>query len=720
MSLALELDPYLLPPPTPDGPVVLPHLVGKLNAHYSTRYADDVWQLAPLSDNPSGKKLTIRWNRCPPGNLRDEIRLATWTMINGRLRPSFLAARGTALRGRISIDTIKQSAMAWIELAKWLAEQSISTLADCDTGVLHAYGQHRLVAGPSSRVTARQDLTALTRLWAYDQLSCRPTGIGQPPWEIRGADDYLPAETAVGGENTTEPLAEQTMGPLLIWAMRMVDDFADDILAAYEERRRMIAAASSTPMSPSGRAALHAYLDPLLAADAPLPATEHHGKTAIARCYIAAKAGVSARQIDQFAHHVDLTQIATQRPGPCPLDTPVTGQIAGKPWREAIDYNEIPDLRRHLGTAAFIVCSYLTGMRPGEVLGLRTGCCPDPVPDDQGRIGRHLIVSNEYKNATDEEGNHKSAGIEREVPWVAITPVVNAIRVLERMVPQGHLLFERSAHDMNHRTGSGSLKHSGLRSRIDAFADWANTESAKHQLPHETIPADPHGKIGTKRFRRSLAWHIARRPNGLVALAIQYGHLRTVVSAGYASRGRGGIHELIDIETARTVADTVADLHDDLANGTGVSGPAARQAIKAAAVAPRFVGTVITSRTARKLLANEDAMLYDNPHSLLLCHYKRAQALCHRDGAKDTPRLDHCVPGCGNTVRTDDHAIQLRQRADQLDRQADHVPGPLAERLQATANRLRGYADTHDHTRITLSGNSKTAEGRKDPDGPSS
>lgn len=63
--------------------------------------------------------------------------------------------------------------------------------------------------------------------------------------------------------------------------------------------------------------------------------------------------------------------------------------------------------------------------------------------------------------------------------------------------------------------------------------------------------------------RRSLAWHIARRPNGLVALAIRYGHLRTtLVSDGYASRSRGGIHELIDVETVRAVADTVADLKD--------------------------------------------------------------------------------------------------------------------------------------------------------------
>lgn len=67
-----------------------------------------------------------------------------------------------------------------------------------------------------------------------------------------------------------------------------------------------------------------------------------------------------------------------------------------------------------------------------------------------------------------------------------------------------------------------------------------------------------------------LAWHIARRPGGLVALAIQYGHLRTAfVTDGYASRSRDGIHELIGIETVRAVADTVADLHDGLQVGAG-------------------------------------------------------------------------------------------------------------------------------------------------------
>jgi hypothetical protein len=339
------------------------------------------------------------------------------------------------------------------------------------------------------------------------------------------------------------------------------------------------------------------------------------------------------------------------------------------------------------------------------ILALRAGCCPDPTSGPGRQAPRHLIRGLEFKTATDQDGNHERDGAEREAPWVAITPVVNAIRVLERVVASGHLLFDHGTHDLHGRPDTGSLKTQTLRVRVEEFTDWANREAARHGLPGQAIPADPHGPIGLARFRRSLAWHIARRPNGLVALAIQYGHMRTAfdrASEGYASRGRDGIHDLIDLETARATADTLAALHDDLGDGGGISGPAARRVIWDAATAPRFAGTPITLASAGKLLKNEDAMVYDNPHALVLCHYKRDRALCHRDGAKDnTPSLDRCAPGCGNIARTDEQAAKLRERALALEIQAAHVPQPAGDRLRATAARLRDQAGRHDRTRIT-------------------
>ena len=161
----------------------------------------------------------------------------------------------------------------------------------------------------------------------------------------------------------------------------------------------------------------------------------------LACTFIAAATGTSARQVSSFSSTHGLTALAAERPGACPMEVSVTGRIDGRPWREYLDFGEARDLMRHLGTAAMIICLYPTGMRPQEVQGLRSGCCPDPELAPDGTPGRHLIRGRHYKNVTDDDGNHVSAGEQRDVPWVAITPVVHAIRVLERIVPDGELLF---------------------------------------------------------------------------------------------------------------------------------------------------------------------------------------------------------------------------------------------------------------------------------------
>lgn len=123
--------------------------------------------------------------------------------------------------------------------------------------------------------------------------------------------------------------------------------------------------------------------------------------------------------------------------------------------------------------------------------------------------------------------------------------------------------------------------------------------------------------------------------------------------------------------------------------GRGISGPAARHAVKTATSGPFFAGVVINATTARRLAANEDVMLYENPNAFLLCRFCRQQALCHREGTASWPYLDRCVPDCGNVVRTDQHAVALRSRAEVLERCADHTPCPVADRLRGNDDKLR-------------------------------
>ena len=62
------------------------------------------------------------------------------------------------------------------------------------------------------------------------------------------------------------------------------------------------------------------------------------------------------------------------------------------------------------------------------------------------------------------------------------------------------------------------------------------------------------------------------------------------------------------------------------------------------------------------------------------------------------PNQHDCRPGCGNAVRTDGHARDLRERASQADQLAAHAPAPIARRLRAAAGRDRAAADAHGTT----------------------
>ncbi|MFF9051556.1 integrase [Streptomyces erythrochromogenes] len=707
-SLSAEYDPYILAMPGPDSPVVLPEWISPGNTHYNARYREPVWPLAPLIDNPSTSLLSISWRNCP-ARLLEEVKLVTWTMLNGRLRPTYLKERGAQARGRTSASDMRDTCNEWMRLARWLHERRFTSLGDCTEEVWRAYMSERWKDGVS-RTYAEKICVILSDLWAFDLLSARPANVTRPPWEEEGVDDFLPAaDGSASGENSREPLDPQTLSPLLVWAIRFVDDFADDILAAWAERRRLVAVAAANTSRPEGLEALAEHLLPLIRAGAALPAVRMHGKMALARTYIAAVTGASLGQVGRFSAQHRLSALTNESPGPSPLRVPVTGRINGKPWRTHMDFDEAPELMRHLGTAAAVICLYLTGMRPQEVQGLRSGCCHEPEPATDGTRGRHLIRGRHFKNVTDHDGNLISAGEEREVPWVAINPVVHAIRVLERMVPPGELLLSAAHHDfMQQRGHHGALKHAGLSTRIKDFVGWANQEAQVLGLPDLAIPEDPHGTIGLARFRRTLAWHIARRPGGLVALAIQYGHMRTVLdartSSGYGSRSRGGIHSVLDVETALAAADTAARLRDRIAAGERISGPAARRAVTAAATTPRFEGRIVTTtfaRKAAKFLARDGVVLYDNPDAFLICAFKHDNALCEPDPGATAPRQYACQSGCGNTVRTDTHARQMRDRAGVIDQLAAAAPEKIAKRLQLNASRLRATADTHDATAQT-------------------
>lgn len=191
-------------------------------------------------------------------------------------------------------------------------------------------------------------------------------------------------------------------------------------------------------------------------------------------------------------------------------------------------------------------------------------------------------------------------------------------------------------------------------------------------------------------------------------MAIQYGHMRTVLDArastGYASRSRHGLHSVLDIETALATADTATYLRERIAAGEKLSGPAARRALTAAQQAPHFEGRIVPATFAKKAaayLARDGMVLFDNPEAHLICVFKRNIALCDPGPGATTPNQHDCRRGCGNAARLDSHAHQLREHADRVTQLAAQAPQPIRERLTAAAARHRADAAAHENAALS-------------------
>ncbi|MET8680053.1 hypothetical protein ABZW18_21330 [Streptomyces sp. NPDC004647] len=282
------------------------------------------------------------------------------------------------------------------------------------------------------------------------------------------------------------------------------------------------------------------------------------------------------------------------------LDTPITGRVGQQPWRtERIAYDEVQHLCRLLTMACFIVVSYLSGALPPVVLNLERGCI---TYDEAARLW--LMNGRRWKGATDEDGTKIPEGEERHDPWTVIELVARAVSVLERLHDR-RLLFPVLLDERRNVGGSAARRRPGqaltgsaMGEDITQFIAWVNAYCDSRGWNQERIPDDPAGVISPSRFRRTLAWHIVRRPRGLVACAIQYSHVNVAITLGYGTY-ESGFPDDHAYEQWLSSLEQLAEDEERLAKGEHVSGPAAytyRHRVHGANA--RFAGRVLTTRRA--------------------------------------------------------------------------------------------------------------------------
>lgn len=675
-----------------------------------SRFGDDRWDLSPLSRRHNEVGRAINWAIFPTA-LRGSFKRAGWVLLNLPTPAELLERAATSRAEHPAAATIARNADNWRRYATWLTGRGITRLDAVDDACHEQYAAHiaQLPAGRTTRVAA---LYAVSLLWGFAPHLPPGDRIPMPPWETGGMHDYLP--TADGSnENTTPPIHPAVMSPLLVWALRFTQDFATDILAALAEQRRLQA---RIPPRFSAEAAIRlaALLDQHQRTGVPLPGEHVKGRHTAAASYLAGLTGASICQVGNA--------LARRPPfpltGAAPLDVEITGLLHGKPWTKHIGYHEASAMALRLATACLIVVTYLSGLRPTEALHLRPGCCPAPAEDGGGAL-RYRLHGDYFKGATTSDGSPAPDGAPRQ--WTVIPPVHTAIGVLEQLTTTGFLFPLRPAwlagvspatrrppappgtQGRRRRTGQ-VITAKAANYRIAEFVRWVNDCARDRGLTGEAIPADPDGPVTISRFRRTIAWHIARLPGGRIALAIQYGHLRTPISEGYSGRARHGLHRVLDIETARAMADYLHHLGHRINDGEAISGPAAPRLLHAArAAATRFEGMFLSPRQVRALLNDPALQVYDNPRAFLTCNYDPAKALCHPSRAGGSPSLDRCNPACANIARTDTHITALTAETTRLHAEiaSPLTPEPIRQRLTQRAASLQQIADRHARTRIT-------------------
>jgi integrase len=649
-----------------------------------SRFGDPSWDLFPALPDRHSANQTIHWDTYPAA-FRHACKLYVYALLNIVEHAPRLAYARTEFP---SVKTIWADLGYLRLLLTWLAERGIARFADVTTIDLDQYLRHVTDDPASSTVRKRKALLAVQRLHAYRQFLPPPHRLPAPsPWGGASAAELADDPDPRLAENRTPRIHPDVMRPLLSAALLVVDTIAADLLPAA--RRLVNLRARALRLDPDNiarqrhktgsrwycaRDQLTLFLHALAEAGHPLPGLRHGGSVGIDLTGLAVAGHIDGELLRKghFRQQLDGSGLPVK---PDLLRATEFTSIDSRAWRhQPVEATEMVRLIRHITTACFLIVAYLSGVRTGEALNLLRGCVTR-----EPKLGLIFMSGQQLKASPDRR--HRSP---RTIPWVINEHSAKAIAVLEDLSSSSRL-FPPGKWGSPEWLGSSRCRttHS-INVDIPAFIAWFNTEIAA-TVAHPAIGADEHGNTTASRLRRTLAWHIVRRPGGTVAAATQYGHLRTQLVTGYAGHAASGFPDEISFEEFLLRAEQLHHDHQQLQRGEHVSGPAA-DAYRQRVAASQFAGlTITTPAQVNNALANPNLQIHHG--ALLTCVWRPQTAACQ----DTTPTADHTGPAwprcrltCTNIAYTDRDIDQVRRHIDRLtaDLADPAIPQPLRQRIQ--------------------------------------
>ncbi|MEU7160886.1 hypothetical protein [Streptomyces chrestomyceticus] len=373
--------------PGPDTPVLAtrPLRAGTPTAELSL-FGEDRWNLTPAFFQEHTSRVCLDFHDAP-ASFHRPIKLLTWLRLNHQ------DSGGTGfLPGipRPAPRTVVGFCRFLKRFAYWLENRGISCFGQVTAADLDAYAADIKEAALSHEL--REDLLAVVvRIWTLrDLLPDEDDRLPHaPPWNGERIADILGQRRACE-ENRTPRVHPATMATLLKWSLRLVEDFADDIIAAFDEYKTLSRRAHDAHLHgtslpgkrrrPQGTVPLLAagLLDDYRARGLPLPGRRNtNGAITVNTYFLGLQLGVQITRPVAAAIANSELPVADDTY----LTTPVHGLLDGRPWLTTrITYEQAPVLVRHLSSACLVIIGYLSGQRPGETLNLERDCIEhDPV-----------------------------------------------------------------------------------------------------------------------------------------------------------------------------------------------------------------------------------------------------------------------------------------------------------------------------------------------------
>ena len=640
------------------------------------RFGEDVWDFSAVPDRPAwlpAYGLVVRFDRIT----QPQWRLTVKELICARLYPSHpavVAAIPNRRRRPAPLGEAYVRVLLYRRWLEWLAAHGVTSLGEVREEHCDRYYNSRAREIAASALSAMVILP-LRELADYGPVLTDRYREGFRPWGHRRPCDITGVPTR--RPNATPVIPRQVLDPLLAGALFHVETAGGDILAARDEHRRLSAPDardSGDPASPAENLQrLAQTLDDYRREGRPLPLVRDLPPETVGDPLAPVNLRLLGRQAC-LARLSRLTLSTEQRElllsalddlgvasgglhTPISEVTPFGTGGPPAPWRDPIGPWELQFLTARLVAACFCTIAALSGMRYSEIVEIRPGGI-EPLDDGLGVI-RWRLRSKLVKG-------QRHGG--RPESWHVIGPVACAVKILERMHPNGpddplltHDLcrtMPRSPDKPTRRLNFGGL----LRDLIA----WQNTSGARAGLP--PIPDVDGGPwpLAPRQFRRTLAREIAFRPHGAIASKIQLKHVHAHVTEGYwgpAGESAQRFIDELDREQQAASEQRIRQRFEEWQQDLPIAGGARHRVQQEFTVIAReldsFTGTLDEREQRLRKLLRKRA---DTLHFGVLndCHFTDpSQARCLKNapaGARHAPLIAACQPArCANASIHHDH-----------------------------------------------------------------